>query len=170
MLGDGADKDHKQKKNAQFSKQTEQKGAATHKAILSTSSKIKIAHHEEHEKMIYEAVRDRLEAQATISSNVDAGYLKILIDCVCIFALFGFKDEKLFATLTPIFLKNRARIGEKEFNDVMQAYIKFNLPFREGAVGMRQVAIVAKGDFMRPSDKPRRAKFKYDRPEPLNAP
>jgi len=49
---------------------------------------------------------------------------------------------------------------------VVKAYARFAIPLREKAQGFRHVAVVSKGDFVRPSEKPKgRKKFSYDKPD-----
>lgn len=94
--------------------------------------------------------------------------LKNIVELLTVYGNFGYKDQKLFEAACPILLKNVKRLGQIDFQAVMKAYIKFNFPFKEESVGFRQVAIMTKGDFNRPSEKPKGERFTYDRPDTID--
>eukprot|EP00392_Amoebophrya_sp_AT5.2_P015951 g16177.t1 len=128
---------------------------------LSAAHGLGIAHREPLEERVFHAISARV---AQIAESVP---LKHLSDLVAVFAFFGLKDEDLFNKIAPLFLKGKSKMSDHDFQQVLKAYIKFNLPLREQAVGFRTVAIMGKGDFTRPSDKPKKQKFQYQRPEAL---
>ncbi|CAD7941197.1 unnamed protein product [Amoebophrya sp. A25] len=128
---------------------------------LSAAAGLGIAHREPQEESVFHAISKRV---LLIYGSMN---LKHIADLVSIFASFGLKDEELFDALAGTILKNKGKMSEHDFQQVLRAYIKFNLPLREETAGFRNVAVLGKGDFTRPSDKPKRERFTYQRPEAL---
>ncbi|CAD7956052.1 unnamed protein product [Amoebophrya sp. A120] len=130
---------------------------------LSAAAGLGIAHREPVEEQVFNKISEKIQM------SKDSISLKHLADIVSVYALFGLKDEQLFHSLAPIFLTEKAKgkLNDFDFQQTLKAYIKFNLPLREEAQGFRNIAVIGKGDFTRPSDKPKKEKFAYHRPEPL---
>jgi hypothetical protein len=80
----------------------------------------------------------------------------------------GIRDEKLFKALCPKIMAKQKDIEDKAMAKCIKAYTRFMIPLREEAQGFRTKAVVAKGDFIRPSDKPVKMGPKtYDKPQAL---
>merc|ERR1711879_304619 len=83
----------------------------------------------------------------------------------------GIKNESLFGTCAPRIIAKQKELNEKSMGKVIKAYTRFMIPLREEQQGFRTMAIVAKGDFIRPSEKPKRGSRKqnFDHPVALYA-
>jgi|Transcript_71917 hypothetical protein len=80
----------------------------------------------------------------------------------------GIRDEKLFKAICPRIMAKQKELDEKAMAKCIKAYARFMIPLREEAQGFRTMAIVQKGDFIRPSDKPVKTGPKtYDKPQAL---
>jgi hypothetical protein len=78
----------------------------------------------------------------------------------------GVKDEGLFAACAPKIIAKQKELNEKSMGKVIKAYTRFMLPLKEEQQGFRTMAIVQKGDFIRPSEKPKRGSRQksFDKP------
>ena len=170
---------------------TERDGQGGSAGAKDRSRNIKLSRREPAEEDLFTAVGQRVQREVV---NVP---LKNLVDVAYVFAQFGFRDDALFHAMCPIFMRHHrpgagvsakadhkaGKAGKKDgnavgtasgggflsdsdFQVVLQAYIKFNLPLKDTTDGPADVT-VAKGDFQRPSERPKPEKFEYERPEPI---
>lgn len=96
--------------------------------------------------------------------------VRLVADVAHIHAQAGLRDEKLFKAICPRVMAKQKELDEKAMGRCIKAYARFMIPLREEAQGFRTMAVVAKGDFIRPSDKPKKdGKKKYDHPVALYA-
>merc|ERR1711879_102610 len=81
----------------------------------------------------------------------------------------GIRNEALFDTCAPRIIAKQKELNEKAMGKVIKAYTRFMLPLREEQQGFRTMAVVAKGDFIRPSEKPARGSRQksFDKPVAL---
>jgi hypothetical protein len=90
---------------------------------------------------------------------------RLLAEVPHVHAMTGIRDEKLFKAICPRIMAKQKELDEKTMGRCIKAYARFMIPLREEAQGFRTMAVVAKGDFIRPSDKPaRQGPKKYDHP------
>mmetsp|Transcript_92582 Transcript_92582/g.247588 ORF Transcript_92582/g.247588 Transcript_92582/m.247588 type:complete len:371 (-) Transcript_92582:283-1395(-) len=90
-----------------------------------------------------------------------------LSDIVHNFAQIGLRHTQLFNVLSERILKNQHKLTADQMLKAVKAYQRFGIALREAPQGFTDTAIIAKGDFIRPSDKPPAKKFRYERPPPL---
>eukprot|EP00746_Dinoflagellata_sp_MGD_P008088 gnl/MRDRNA2_/MRDRNA2_116128_c0_seq1.p1 gnl/MRDRNA2_/MRDRNA2_116128_c0~~gnl/MRDRNA2_/MRDRNA2_116128_c0_seq1.p1 ORF type:complete len:438 (-),score=98.99 gnl/MRDRNA2_/MRDRNA2_116128_c0_seq1:73-1386(-) len=83
------------------------------------------------------------------------------------FARIGIANKALFEAMAPRILARQKQIGERIMGNAIKAYRKFAFPLAPEKQGWRTIAKVCKGDFQRPSDKPKAAKQTFDKPVPL---
>jgi len=96
--------------------------------------------------------------------------VRLLADLIHTHSEIGIKNEKLFKVLCPRLVAKQKELREDVMGKVIKAYTRFMIPLREEAQGFRTMAVVQKGDFIRPSDKPRKqGKRTYDHPVALYA-
>lgn len=70
--------------------------------------------------------------------------------------------------ICPRIMEKQKDLDEKAMGRCIKAYARFMIPLREEAQGFRTMAVVAKGDFIRPSEKPKKVGPKtYDKPVAL---
>jgi len=105
---------------------------------------------------------------ARVEAELDTIDVKLLADLIHTHNEIGLKNEKLFKTICPRIIANDKQLNTKSMGEVIKAYTRFMIPLREEQQGFRTMAIVAKGDFIRPSDKPKReGKKVFEKPIPL---
>lgn len=107
-------------------------------------------------------------AGARVISDVDKFEVFSLAELAHTHAEIGIKNEQLFKAMCPVIIGRMKELREDVMARVIQAYTRFMLPLKEDAQGFRTMAVVAKGDFQRPSEKPKkRAKLVYEHPVAL---
>lgn len=83
-------------------------------------------------------------------------------------AEIGIRNEELFKAICPRIVAKKKDLKEEMMAKVIKAYCRFMIPLREEQQGFRTMAVVAKGDFIRPSEKPKRqGKRVFEQPLPL---
>merc|ERR1719235_2855732 len=82
--------------------------------------------------------------------------VRLVADVAHVHAQAGVRDEKLFKAICPRIMAKQKELDEKAMGRCIKAYARFMIPLREEAQGFRTMAVVAKGDFIRPSDKPKK--------------
>merc|ERR1712039_796292 len=93
---------------------------------------------------------------------------RLLAEVPHIHAETGIRDEKLFKAVSARLMAKQKEFDDKTMGKCIKAYARFMIPLREEAQGFRTMAVVAKGDFVRPSEKPKRdGKKTYDPPVAL---
>lgn len=103
-----------------------------------------------------------------VTAEIDTVSVHLLADLVHTHAEVGLSRVAFFKTMCPRILKDQKELREDVMAKVIKAYTRFMVPLREEAQGFRTMAVVAKGDFMRPSDKPKRTvKKTFDKPQAL---
>mmetsp|Transcript_138133 Transcript_138133/g.358826 ORF Transcript_138133/g.358826 Transcript_138133/m.358826 type:complete len:385 (-) Transcript_138133:83-1237(-) len=103
-----------------------------------------------------------------VIQEVDQISVQLLADLVHTHAEVGLRKEGLFKALCPRLVEGQKELREDVMAKVIKAYTRFMIPLKEEAQGFRTMAVVAKGDFMRPSDKPKRTgKKTFDKPQAL---
>lgn len=107
-------------------------------------------------------------ASKRIIEETDTIDVKLVADVAHVHAEAGVRDEKLFKAICPRIMAKMKELDEKAMGRAIKAYARFMIPLREEAQGFRTMAVVAKGDFIRPSDKPKKTgPRKYDHPVSL---
>eukprot|EP00933_Yihiella_yeosuensis_P043521 TRINITY_DN3834_c2_g1_i1.p1 TRINITY_DN3834_c2_g1~~TRINITY_DN3834_c2_g1_i1.p1 ORF type:complete len:381 (-),score=94.63 TRINITY_DN3834_c2_g1_i1:152-1294(-) len=80
----------------------------------------------------------------------------------------GIRDEPLFNAMCPKIVAKTSTIKPERMAKCIKAYCRFMIPLKEEAQGFRTMAVVQKGDFIRPSEKPRnRGPKTYEKPQAL---
>jgi hypothetical protein len=107
-------------------------------------------------------------ASKRIIDEVERMDVKLVADVAHVHSESGVRDEKLFKAICPRIVSKSKELDEKAMGRCVKAYTRFMIPLREEAQGFRTMAVVAKGDFIRPSEKPKRTGPKtYDHPVAL---
>jgi len=107
-------------------------------------------------------------ASKRISSEIDSIDARLLAELAHTHSEGGIKNAALFKAMCPKILAKQKEIGEKEMGRAIKAYTRFMLPLKEEPQGFRTMAVVQKGDFIRPSDKPKKEGRKtFDHPVAL---
>merc|ERR1711957_62301 len=107
-------------------------------------------------------------ASKRIIRDKDQFDVKFLADIIHTHSVIGVRDEPLFKALCPCILAGQTELQESTMAKVIKAYARFMIPLKEEAQGFRTMAVVVKGDFIRPSEKPKRTgKRTYDHPQSL---
>jgi len=94
---------------------------------------------------------------------------RLVAEVAHIHAQAGIRNEALFKAICPRIMAKQKELDVKTMGRCIKAYARFMIPLREESQGFRTMAVVAKGDFIRPSDKPKKigGPKKYDQPVPL---
>merc|ERR1719293_147977 len=99
---------------------------------------------------------------------MDSVDVKLLAELAHTHAMVGIRNEALFKAMCPRIIARQKELNDKAMGRVIKAYTRFMIPLKEEAQGFRTMAVVAKGDFQRPSEKPKRTtKQDFDKPQPL---
>eukprot|EP00929_Paragymnodinium_shiwhaense_P006113 TRINITY_DN10895_c0_g1_i1.p1 TRINITY_DN10895_c0_g1~~TRINITY_DN10895_c0_g1_i1.p1 ORF type:complete len:515 (-),score=173.42 TRINITY_DN10895_c0_g1_i1:239-1711(-) len=107
-------------------------------------------------------------ASERVCRDVEKIEVRLLADVIHTHNEIGLKDEKLFKVLCPRIVKNEKELNTKSMGNCIKAYARFMIPLREEQQGFRTMAIVSKGDFIRPSEKPQhRGPKTFDKPQAL---
>merc|ERR1712110_263079 len=107
-------------------------------------------------------------AAKRITAEIDTVGVWELANLAHIHAEIGIRNEALFKTMCPSIIAKKKDINEDMMAKVIKAYTRFMIPLREEQQGFRTMAVVAKGDFVRPSEKPKReGKKTFDKPVAL---
>mmetsp|Transcript_5992 Transcript_5992/g.14272 ORF Transcript_5992/g.14272 Transcript_5992/m.14272 type:complete len:405 (+) Transcript_5992:17-1231(+) len=107
-------------------------------------------------------------AAKRITETVDKIDVRLLADLIHTHAEIGIKNEKLFKVLCPRLVAKQKELREDVMGKVIRAYARFMIPLKEEPQGYRTMAVVQKGDFIRPSEKPKKqGKRQYDHPVSL---
>lgn len=107
-------------------------------------------------------------ASKRIIDEVDTIDGRVVAGVAHVHAEAGVRDEKLFKAICPRIMAKQKELDTKTMGRCIKAYARFMIPLREEAQGFRTMAIVAKGDFIRPSDKPKKTGPKtFDQPVAL---
>ncbi|CAE7501709.1 unnamed protein product [Symbiodinium sp. CCMP2592] len=103
-----------------------------------------------------------------ICDEIDRIPVTLLADVVQIHHEIGIKNERLFRAICPKIVSKQKELREDQMAKCIKAYTRFMIPLKEQAQGFRTMAIVQKGDFLRPSDKPKpMGKKTYEKPQAL---
>lgn len=124
----------------------------------------------DHQTVHVEANDELLFAMASkrIQAEVEQMDVRLLAAVAHTHAEIGIKDEVLFKAMTPRIVAKSKDLDEKTMGKCIKAYRMFMLPLKEEQQGFRTMAVVQKGDFIRPSDKPKKTgKRVYDHPQSL---
>jgi hypothetical protein len=125
---------------------------------------VKTIHSEAHDEEFFHMAGER------ISRDVDKIDVKLLADTIYVHHEMGYRNEPLFKALCPKIVKEEKKLDMKSMGKCIKAYTRFMIPLREEQQGFRTMAIVQKGDFIRPSDKPeKKGKKTFERPLQLFA-
>lgn len=108
-------------------------------------------------------------ASKRLRDHIDEVDPTLLCELANTHAEVGIRDEPLFKAMCPRIVAKSKDIQDKIMSKAIKAYARFMIPLREAQQGFRTLAVVAKGDFVRPSDKPSgpRGPKKYDKPQSL---
>merc|ERR1719192_777731 len=115
-----------------------------------------------HDELLFKYATDRIMKQ------IESFHVRLLADIIHTHHELGLKNEAFFACARPRIIARQKELNEKAMGHVIRAYARFMIPLKEESQGFRTMAIVAKGDFMRPSEKPKRTgKKTFDKPVAL---
>jgi hypothetical protein len=107
-------------------------------------------------------------ATKRVTEELEKIDVKHLAELVHVHNDIGIRNEALFKAMCPRIIAKQKELNEKTMGKVIKAYTRFMIPLKEEAQGFRTMAVVAKGDFIRPSDKPAKTTKKtYDHPVSL---
>lgn len=119
-------------------------------------------HLEANDEVLFDLVNNK------IKTDIDTIDIKLLGDLIHAHSDVGLRREAFFKAACPRIIKDMKDLGEKETAKIIKAYSRFMIPLKEEVQGFRTMAVVAKGDFMRPSDKPKKmGKKVFDKPQAL---
>jgi len=119
-------------------------------------------HAEANDELFFELAANR------VIENVDRMDARLLADLVNAHAEIGIRNEPLFKALCPRLVDKQKEIRDDIMGKVIKAYARFMIPLRHEQQGFRTMATVSKGDFIRPSDKPKKQGRRiYDHPVSL---
>lgn len=124
----------------------------------------------DHKTVHCEANDEELFAIASkiVIAQVEQIDVRLLAELAHTHAQIGIKNVPLFKAMCPRIVSKSKDLDEKTMAKTIQAYRRFMIPLRDEQQGFRTLAIVQKGDFIRPSDKPKHSgPRKYDHPQAL---
>merc|ERR1711971_90730 len=100
-----------------------------------------------------------------MGAEVDTIDVACLAEIVHTHHEIGLMNEELFKAICPRIIAKKGDLREDVMAKVINAYTRFMVPLTDKPQGFRTMAVVQKGDFVRPSDKPKKKKTIYDHPE-----
>jgi len=106
-------------------------------------------------------------ASKRIIAEVETWDVRLLAEITHTHHEVGIKDEPLMKAMCPRIIGKQKELSTDAMSKVVKAYSRFMVPLREESQGFRTLAVVGTGDFIRPSDKPKKKKKTYDQPEAL---
>jgi len=107
-------------------------------------------------------------ASARVIKEVEQIDVALLAELVWVHHEIGIKDVKLFKAMCPQIVSKAPDLREDQMAKCIKAYTRFMIPLKEEAQGFRTMAVVQKGDFIRPSDKPKpMGKKTFEKPQAL---
>lgn len=119
-------------------------------------------HTEESDGLLFQIATRR------VIDEIDRFPVSLLADIIYTHHEIGIKNERLFRVICPKIVSKQNEIREDQMAKCIKAYARFMIPLKEEAQGFRTMAVVQKGDFLRPSDKPKpQGKKTYDKPQAL---
>jgi hypothetical protein len=103
---------------------------------------------------------------ARVSKELEQIQVRLIAELIHTHNECGIRNEDLFLLCASKIIANQKELNEKAMGKVIKAYTRYMIPLREEQQGFRTMAIVAKGDFIRPSEKPKRGSRKnaFDKP------
>lgn len=123
---------------------------------------LQLVHMEDNDRLLFSYSSKRVIEEI---DNID---VRLLADLVNTHHEIGFKDEPLFKAICPVIVRRQPELSEEQMAKCIKAYRRFMIPLKEAQQGFRTLAIVQKGDFIRPSEKPRHKGPKtFDKPQAL---
>lgn len=119
-------------------------------------------HAEANDELLFELAANR------VKENFNSMDARLLADLVNAHAEIGLRNEPLFKAICPRLVDKKKEIRDDIMGKVIKAYARFMIPLRQEQQGFRTMATVSKGDFIRPSDKPKKqGRRTYDHPVAL---
>jgi hypothetical protein len=119
-------------------------------------------HAETNDELLFELAANR------VIERVERMDARLLADLVNAHAEIGIRNEPLFKALCPRIVDKQSDIRDDIMGKVIKVYARFMIPLRKEQQGFRTMATVSKGDFIRPSDKPKKqGRRTYDHPVAL---
>merc|ERR1712039_405840 len=106
-------------------------------------------------------------AAKRVSKEIDDIDVKLLADLCHTHAEIGIRNEGLFKVICPRIVAKSKELREDLMVRVVKAYTRFMIPLTEEKQGFRTMAVVQKGDFIRPSEKPKKRGNHYDKSQAL---
>ncbi|CAE7533741.1 CPK2 [Symbiodinium natans] len=105
-------------------------------------------------------------AARRIMDEIERIPVTLLAEVIQIHHEIGIRNEKLFRVICPKIVSNKKELRDDQMAKCIKAYMRFMIPLKEEAQGFRTMAVVQKGDFLRPSDKPKpQGKKTFDKPQ-----
>lgn len=123
---------------------------------------LQVARVEENDETLFQLASKR------ICKEVGDMDVRILAEIAHTHVEIGIRNKDLFQAMCPRIVAKMKELDEKSAAKVIKAYARFMIPLKEEQQGFRTMAVVQKGDFIRPSDKPKKTgKKTYDHPQAL---
>lgn len=110
---------------------------------------------------LFEAIAKRVQDNKEDFTAVQAAEL------ACHYGRIGIKLPDFMDALSQRIMAKQKDISDERLAATITVYRKFMLPLKDPAQGFRTMAVVVKGDFVRPSDKPKKKKQEFDKPVAL---
>lgn len=106
-------------------------------------------------------------AARRIHQDLDTFDVRFLAEIAHTHADVGIRNEGLFKAMCPKILEKQKELSTDAMARAIKAYTRFMIPLTDAPQGFRTMAVVQKGDFVRPSDKPKKRGNTYDKPQAL---
>mmetsp|Transcript_16099 Transcript_16099/g.41643 ORF Transcript_16099/g.41643 Transcript_16099/m.41643 type:complete len:371 (-) Transcript_16099:104-1216(-) len=127
-------------------------------------------HEGDHRTVHMTAEDEELYSMASKRFQEDVDQIPMDKVCEIVYAHgdIGIRDEPLFNKLALRIVAKQKELREDQMAKVIRVYCRFMIPLKEPSQGFRTMAVVQKGDFIRPSEKPRHSGPRtYDHPVAL---
>lgn len=127
-------------------------------------------HEGDHRTVHMTAEDEELFAMASkrIQEEAESIPVEKLCEIVIAHGDIGIRDEPLFNKIALRIVAKQKELREDQMAKVIKVYCRYMIPLKEPPQGFRTMAIVQKGDFIRPSEKPKHTgKRTYDKPQAL---
>lgn len=136
--------------------------AVTRARFQKRTGDLQSVHTEDSDNLLFQIAAKR------VIDEIDRFPVSLLADIIYTHHEIGIRNERLFRVICPKIVSKQNEIREDQMAKCIKAYARFMIPLKEEAQGFRTMAVVQKGDFLRPSDKPKpQGKKTFDKPQAL---
>jgi len=136
--------------------------AVTRARFQKRTGDLQSVHTEDGDNLLFQIAAKR------VIDEIDRFPVTLLADIIYTHHEIGIRNERLFRVICPKIVSKQNEIREDQMAKCIKAYARFMIPLKEEAQGFRTMAVVQKGDFLRPSDKPKpQGKKTFDKPQAL---